>query len=268
MPHRSGTPIWFELTTGDQDRAQDFYQDVAGWTVSTSPAPEHAGYRIATAPDGSGVAGIMKPPPGMKGLPGWMIYFASRDVDAMVDDVERLGGAVHFGPMDIPHVGRFATVSDPQGVPFMIMTGSSPEESTAFKQVAHGGEGGFGHAVWIELATPDPDGAIGFYGQLFGWEKKGAMPMGEMGDYTFIGTGEDFRPGAVMSTRTTGAPARWDWYINVRDIDAAVAAAKGKGGALLRGLDPIPGGDYSAKLADAEGHGFGVVGPRRSGEGR
>ena len=71
-----------------------------------------------------------------------------------------------------------------------------------------------------------------------------------------------------MSTRTTGAPARWDWYINVRDIDAAVAAAKGKGGALLRGPDPIPGGAFSAKLADPEGHGFGVVGLRRAGEGR
>ena len=68
--------------------------------------------------------------------------------------------------------------------------------------------------------------------------------------------------------RTTGAPARWTWYLHVPDIDAAVAAAKGKGGALVQGPDPIPGGDFSAKLADLEGYGFGVVGPRRSGGGR
>lgn len=263
MPNPTGTPIWFELTTDDQNKAQEFYRDVAGWTFSESPAPEHGGYRIANAPDGGSVAGIMKPPPGMQGLPGWVVYFATSDVDSMVGQVKQLGGAVHFGPMDIPHVGRFATVADPQGVPFQIMTGSSPEASTAFKQVGHGGGDGYGHGVWIELATPDPDDAIDFYGRLFGWEKKGAMPMGDMGDYTFIGTGENVRPGAVMSSKTIGAPARWNWYVHVRDIDAAVAAAKHKGGGLVQGPDQIPGGDYSAKLTDADGHAFGVVGPRK-----
>ena len=87
MSNPDGTPSWFELTTDDQDKAQDFYQDVAGWTVSVSPTPEHGGYRLANAPDGGGVAGIMKPPPGMAGLPGWAIYFATGDVDAMVEKV-------------------------------------------------------------------------------------------------------------------------------------------------------------------------------------
>lgn len=181
----------------------------------------------------------------------------------MVERAKQLGGAVHFGPMDIPHIGRFATVADPQGVPFQIMKGSSPEDSTAFKQVAPGDEGGFGHGVWIELATPDPDGALDFYGQLFGWSKQGALPMGDKGDYTFIGAGEDFRPGAVMSSKTTGAPARWGVYFHVADIDAAVATAKGKGGTLVQGPDEIPGGAYSAKLTDVDGHDFGVVGPRK-----
>ena len=263
MANPNGTPIWFELTTGDQDKAQDFYRDVAGWTVSESPAPEHGGYRLANAPDGGGVAGIMKPPPGMDGLPGWVIYFASSDVDAMVEQVKQLGGAVHFGPMDIPHIGRFATVADPQGVPFQIMKSSSPEDSTAFKQVAHDRDGGFGHGVWIELATPDPDGALDFYGRLFGWEKKGSMPMGDMGDYIFIGTGEDFRPGAVMSSKTTGAPARWNWYVHVPNIDQAVETTKAKGGTVLQEPMQIPGGDYSAKVGDAQGFQIGLVGSRK-----
>lgn len=265
MTHPDGTPIWFELTTADQDKAQDLYQDVVGWTVHQSPVPEHGGYRLALAPDGGAIAGIMGPPPGQEGLPGWAIYFATTDVDAMAKQVKQLGGVVLFGPMDIPHVGRFAAVADPQGVSFQIMKGSSTEASTAFKQVTQGGNGGFGHGVWIELATPDPDGAMGFYGQLFGWEKKGAMPMGDMGEYAFIGTGEDVRPGAVMSSKATGAPARWSWYIHVPDIDAAIAAVRDKGGALRQGPDQIPGGDYSAKLTDADGHGFGLVGPRKPG---
>ena len=262
MANSDGTPIWFELTSGDPDRAEAFYERVAGWTIDPSRVAEHGGYRLANAPDGGGVAGIMQPPPGMAGVPGWTIYFAAADVDAMADRVRSLGGQVHVGPMDIPQVGRFATVADPQGVRFQIMRGDSPEDSQAFRQAEPGATASIGHGVWTELVTPDPDGAFAFYDALFGWTKEGAMPMGPMGDYAFIGSGAA-RPGAVMSSTATGAPARWNWYVHVADIDAAIAAAQAGGGALLNGPDQIPGGDYSAQLTDAEGHAIGLVGPRR-----
>ncbi|MCW6531660.1 VOC family protein [Sphingomonas sp. MMSM20] len=258
MSSAEGTPVWFELITPDQDAARDFYTKVAGWTIAESAMPEHGGYRLASAPDGAQVAGLMKPPPGLTTF-GWTLYFATADVDAAAGRVKELGGAVLFGPMDIPHVGRFATVADPQGIVFNLLTGSSPEGSQAFAAAP----GALGHGVWIELATPDPDGAFAFYGKMFGWEKAGAMPMGEAGDYAFIGKGADFRPGAVMSSTTTGAPARWNWYVHVADIDAAIAAAKAHGGALLQGPDQIPGGDYSANVADAQGCQLGLVGPRK-----
>ena len=258
MTNPQGTPIWFELSTPDVDAARDFYAAVAGWTIAPSPMAEHGGYLIASTAAGDGVSGIMTPPQEAPGFPGWAVYFGVEDVDATAARVRELGGAVAFGPMDIPHVGRFAMVTDPQGVVFTIMRGDSPEDSRAFAQAPEA----MGHGVWIELATPDPDGAFVFYGALFGWEKAGAMPMGEMGEYAFIGRGEDFRPGAVMSSATTGAPARWNWYVNVPDIDAAIATAQAKGGTLLQGPDEIPGGDYSANLADPQGHQIGLVGPR------
>ena len=263
MATPNGTPVWFELTTTDQDKAQTFYEKVAGWTVASSDYPEHGGYRLAKATDGAEIAGLMTPPPGMAGVPGWVVYCAADDVDAMAERVRQLGGQVHFGPMDIPHVGRFATVADPQGVTFQIMKGASPEDSQAFRQSVPGSDATIGHGVWIELATPDPDGAFAFYGQLFGWDKQGAMPMGEMGEYAFIGAGET-RPGAVMSSTTTGAPARWNWYVHVPDIDAAIATAtaKANGGTLMQGPDPIPGDSFSANIADAEGNQIGLVGPR------
>ena len=115
---------------------------------------------------------------------------------------------------------------------------------------------------WVELASTDAKAAQDFYGKLFGWSKQGAMPMGALGDYTFIGRSEQDRPGAVMSSATTGAPVRWNWYIQVADIDAAVATAKEKGGALMQGPDPIPGGAFSANVKDAEGFQIGIVGQR------
>lgn len=261
MSDTAGTPIWFELSTPDADSARDFYAAMAGWQIRTSPMTEHGGYLIAATAEGTGVAGMMTPPPGAPSTSGWTIYLAVDDVDTAAARVRELGGSVNFGPIDIPHVGRFALVADPQGVVFAIMRQDDPAPSQAFVQMAER----MGHAVWIELATPDPDAAFAFYGGLFGWEKAGGMPMGEMGEYAFIGRGADFRPGAIMSSAKTGAPARWNWYVNVPDIDAAIATAQAKGGTLIQGPDPIPGGDYSANLADPHGNQIGLVGPRKEG---
>ena len=262
MPPAEGTPIWFELNASDPDAAQAFYEAVAGWRVAPSPMPEHGGYRIAEA-DGAPVAGIRRPMPEAPGLPGWAVYLATSDVDALASRAVDLGGAVRFGPVDIPHVGRFAMVSDPQGVVFAAMNPARPGASRAFGPVPLEMERTRGHGVWIELATPDPAAALAFYGALFGWEKLGAMPMGDLGEYAFIGRG-DLRPGAVMSSAATGAPARWNWYIHVADIDAALATVRAAGGTVLQGPDPIPGGSYAANIADPAGHQLGLAGPRQA----
>jgi predicted enzyme related to lactoylglutathione lyase len=256
MHNPDGTPIWFELNTADEVKAKDFYAATIGWTIEPSSMVEHGGYLIANAPDGGGIAGITTPAPNAPSLPDWSIYFGTSDVDATVAKVKELGGSIQVEPMDIPGVGRFAIAMDPQHVSFLLMTGASSDPSPAFVPGPHPG-----HAVWIELATPDPDGALAFYGALFGWTREGAMPMGAMGEYVFLGSG-DTRPGAVMSSATTGAPARWNWYAYVPDIDAAVATATGLGGVLLQGPDQIPGGDYSANVSDTNGAQIGLVGPR------
>ena len=262
MPAVEGTPIWFELNATDPDAVQAFYEAVAGWRVAPSPMPEHGGYRIAEA-DGRPVAGIRQTMPEAPGFPGWAVYLASRDVDATATRVVEFGGRIRFGPVDIPHVGRFAMLSDPQDVVFALMAPAAPSESRAFGPVPLGAERTLGHGVWIELATPDPAAAFAFYGALYGWEKLGAMPMGGMGEYAFIGRG-DLRPGAVMSSAATGAPARWNWYVHVADIDAALATVREMAGTVLQGPDPIPGGSYSANLADPAGNRLGLAGPRKA----
>lgn len=261
MSLADGTPIWFELTTPDRPVAAAFYAAVIGWTTQASPMPEHGGYLIATAPDGEGVAGMMTPPPTMPaGAPtGWSIYCLAHDLDATLAKAGALGGRTVFGPMDIPHVGRFAVLLDPQGVALTLMQPDREEPGRPFKQAPDA----LGHAVWIELATPDPDGAFAFYGDLFGWTKEGAMPMGDMGEYAFLGSADGVRPGAVMSSARTGAPARWNSYILVPDIDAAIATAQAQDGKLIQGPDAIPGGDYSANILDPHGHQLGLVGPRK-----
>jgi predicted enzyme related to lactoylglutathione lyase len=50
----------------------------------------------------------------------WLIYFGSPDVDADVQRATGLGATVIVPPTDIPNMGRFAVLLDPQGGSFAI----------------------------------------------------------------------------------------------------------------------------------------------------
>ena len=59
--------------------------------------------------------------PQMKGTPPmWLTYFEVTDVDASAKVVMEAGGKVLAPPMDIPDIGRFSIVADPQGAVFAI----------------------------------------------------------------------------------------------------------------------------------------------------
>jgi uncharacterized protein len=50
-----------------------------------------------------------------------MPYFAVSDVDAICKKVQVGGGAIHKPATDIPNVGRFAVLADPQGASFAVI---------------------------------------------------------------------------------------------------------------------------------------------------
>ena len=57
----------------------------------------------------------------MQGMPShWIPYFAVDDADAVTNDAKSRG-AEAYGPHDIPNVGRFAVINDPQGARFAIV---------------------------------------------------------------------------------------------------------------------------------------------------
>lgn len=255
MTNRDGSPIWYELMTDAPDAAQAFYPPVTGWTFDTPPAGMERDYRTFTAPDGEGVGGVF--PTGMPAT--WAVYFGVADVDAAAARVRELGGQVHMGPQDIPGVGRFAFVADPQGATFYLMRGDTNLDSTAFAPMKAG------HCSWNELVTSNQDAAMAFYGALFGWTKAGAMPMGEMGEYTFIQHG-DAMIGAVMTTPQTGAAPFWNFAFTVPDIDSAKAAVEAGGGTLRHGPVELPGdqGDWMIQINDPQGAKVMLTGKRQS----
>jgi predicted enzyme related to lactoylglutathione lyase len=119
--YRQGVFSWAELATTDVEGAKRFYTDLLGWT--TEPAPvEGMSYTLAKV-GGEGVAGIMSNHcPGGEIKPQWGVYISVDDVDATARKAEELGGKVLMPPTDIPNVGRFSALMDPQGVMFSVIT--------------------------------------------------------------------------------------------------------------------------------------------------
>lgn len=252
MTNQTGTPIWYELMTSDIDGAQAFYADVVGWRIGPSGMAANADYRILTAPDGQGAGGLLPMPAGAPMQPGWLAYIGVDDVDAVADRVVQLGGSIHMPPQDLPGVGRFAFVADPQGLPFYIMRGASPEPSQAFHVNSPG------HCAWNELVTSDHEAALEFYEALFDWRSTETMPMGEMGDYCFIDHAGQ-RIGAIM-TAGKGAPMRWHCYFNVPSIEAAITRIAAGGGTVTMGPHEVPGGMHIVLGTDPQGAAFALVG--------
>ena len=54
--------------------------------------------------------------------PFWGVYISVDDADVTVRKAQQHGGAVVVPPTDIPTVGRFAVLKDPQGAMITVMT--------------------------------------------------------------------------------------------------------------------------------------------------
>lgn len=247
------TFIWYELATRDTAAAEAFYAAVVGWN------PRQFGgataYTVLAAADGD-VGGIGSLPAEAWATPGWAGYVGVDDVDAVAERITRAGGAIVRPPDDIPGVGRFAVVADPQGVRFMLLRGSVRDAPPprAFKPEAPG------HIGWNELHSTDWAGGFAFYSALFGWEKLDAMDMGAMGTYQLFGVG-GVPLGGMMNSPSFPRPS-WLFYFNVDDIDAAHRRITANGGTVMHGPSEVPGGRWIIQAMDPEQVMFAVVGPR------
>jgi predicted enzyme related to lactoylglutathione lyase len=264
MTNPHGNFIWYELLTPDPDAAKRFYDAVVGWDIEPAPSGE-MDYRMITIPKGGNVGGVMRLSPEMAELgarPIWLGYLGVNDVDAMVASVEYVGGKTLMPAHDLPGVGRFAMIVDPQGAPLYIMAPTPPPGQEDAASNAFSVDQPM-HIRWNELATSDPDASIHFYKQHFGWHQQGDMDMGPMGKYRFLQHG-GVGIGAVMAKPPQMPASMWSYYIGVDDIDRAAKAVTDGGGTIVHGPVEIPGGEYSLNAIDPQQAVFGLVGPRRA----
>lgn len=246
--------VWYDLMTTDPQAALAFYGAVVGWTselMDNSGTP----YHLLMA-GGVPAGGLMAIPIEAAGArPVWMGYVGVEDVDAAADSIRQAGGAVHHAPQDIPGVGRFAVVADPQGAAFQLFKGVPSDDATAPTPMSPGSIG------WHELHSSDPEAAFRFYESQFGWRRDEAMDMGPMGTYQLFATTGDACGG--MMRLPEGMPAsNWLYYFAVDDIDRAKAALEAEGGQTLNGPMEVPGGAWIVQALDPQGAMFALVGMR------
>lgn len=255
----TGNFVWHELRTTDAEGAEEFYKYVIGWQTKSSGDPGGVPYTLLTAA-GSEVAGLMEITPDMavKGVRScWVGFIGVDDVDAYARRIEDAGGKLHFPPMDIPTVGRFTSVEDPQGAAFFLFKGSHDE---APPRPPLGTPGTVG---WNELSAEDGQTAWPFYSGIFGWKEDSTMDMGPMGTYRIFNNGAD-PIGAVMTRDHSKSPAPfWLYYINVEDIDAAASRIAEKNGQILMGPHEVPGSLWIILGLDPQGVMFALVGPKK-----
>ena len=116
-----GVFSWNELMTTDMPAAKKFYHGTLGWELQDTNTPGMA-YTIAKKGTRE-VAGMMGMSQGAESMsPSWGSYVTVDNVEARVALVESLGGKLCVGPRDIPNVGRFAVIADPQGAMLTMIT--------------------------------------------------------------------------------------------------------------------------------------------------
>jgi uncharacterized protein len=248
--------VWYELMTSDLPAATQFYQAVLGWQADDAGMPFP--YTLVSVA-GKQVAGLMTLPADAAqngAQPCWMGYIGVANCDAAAAHAQAAGARLFHPPQDIPGVGRFATLMDPQGAAFMAFQDLGEQPPASTPPTAPGTVG------WHELITADSQQALAWYGGVFGWTAAEAMDMGELGFYRMFSTGG--QPAGGMMDRPPQMPvSAWLFYFNVASIDAAVERVVAAGGQVCLGPHEVPGGSWIINAIDPQGVMFALVAPQR-----
>ena len=246
-----GRFVWHELMAADVKSAGAFYTKIAGWKARAFKG--NASYTELLAGNRP-AAGLMTLPDDAKAMgapPNWLMYVGTTDVDATAREATSLGGKVVKAPADIPTVGRFAILQDPQGGVFAVFTPASgaggPDAAPAVGQFS-----------WHELATTDAPAAMTFYRSLFGWNETSTMDMGPTGLYHMFAVQGRQQGGVFNKPKEMPGPTAWLSYIRVLDAKKTAEAIKKAGGQVINGPMEVPGGDLIAQALDPQGVMFAV----------
>lgn len=103
--------VHFEVLGRDAGALRKFYSEALGWELGPVDGPME--YSMVHLKDGGGIdGGIGKAPQG----PGHVTFYVGvEDPQAVLDQIERLGGRTVQPPTEVPGGVTFALFADPEG---------------------------------------------------------------------------------------------------------------------------------------------------------
>lgn len=235
-----GVPSWIDHRSPDPDAAERFYAALFGWRLEERLPPHVPGsYRIASI-DGREVGAVAD---GVDHAV-WTTYLAVDDADVTAARVVELGGTAAT-PEDAGaggRAGRSVDCVDPAGAAFGLW--QARERLGAQHINAPGGW------VFSDLRAADPERAIRFYRELFGWQ---VTDVGEDGAWIRLpgygdhlaatsdpgiherqdGAPEGFADVVAVLGRAPGAHDDWHVSFSVADREAAITRVIDLGGQVL-----------------------------------
>lgn len=231
---------WHDLITTDIPSAVEFYKKVIGW--QTQPFEPAGTYLMWTGKHGT-VGGVGPAPEAV--TPYWRVYIGTDDINATIVKALQLGGKVTMPVADIPNVGKWASLQDPQGNEFGLFWSADSKTPELHRDP--------GEFNWHELVTDDHEAAFKFYQQLFGWQHGIDHNIGEMGVYSVFT--HEGRPQGMggMYNRANGVPSGWRTYTIVKDASKAASTIKRLGGVVTQAAEQVPGGSWIVKFTDPQG---------------
>ncbi|MGI8508258.1 MAG: VOC family protein [Gemmatimonadaceae bacterium] len=256
---KAGSPnfVWYEFHTSDAAGVARFYSSVLGWGLHDAGMPDRS-YTLITV-DKVQIGGILQKPAGSfvaGAKPTWIGYIGVNNVDTYIELLQQLGGSVHRAAEDIPNVGRFAVVADPQGANFVLF-----QPSNAGQEAERPTPGTPGSPGWHDLIALDWQTDFTFYANMFGWTKSDVVDMGPNGVYQVFAC-DSVPIGGMMNRMDPTQSPGWFYYFNVEEIGAAVTRVKQHGGTITHGPAEVPGGQQIAHCLDPQGAIFAIVSPK------
>jgi predicted enzyme related to lactoylglutathione lyase len=110
--------------------------------------------------------------------------------------------------------------------------------------------------VHFEISSDNPDKAIEFYKNAFGWKfEKWEGPM----EYWLIRTGKSEEPGIDGGLAKKGPENMNVNTIDVNDVDEAIKKVETNGGKVIQPKMALPGVGYLAYIQDPDGNIFGLM---------
>lgn len=104
--------VHFEIGCKDNPKAQKFYGELFGWTFE--PYGPAAMIQNIGGPGGTGIGGHINSL-GHEPHNYTVVYALVDDLQASIDKAQKLGGKLVVPAQEVPGMGHFAWVTDPEG---------------------------------------------------------------------------------------------------------------------------------------------------------